>query len=203
MSKEKFKILEEAEQTADRLLSQRAEEIDGTRAKMAEVDTAINTALEKLEKATFEGNELSYQQAQAELDRAQRTKDYHKKRLEAITAKPLITDAEYNRLINGIYNEFSELDAQTREKLATLCDELTKIADNYNADVDRINTALHRLQCDVYRLADCRQDRNGRHYIDPTTEKRVKFSSTLNWAMCAAKNVQYREYRGLPNKITF
>lgn len=200
MDEKKLSTIEEAEQTINQILTRRAQEIDSTSAKIEEVDQTITAALEKLEKATFEGNEALYKQAQAELDRAQGVKEYHKKRLDTIRTKSLINETEYNRFINGIYSDFETLDAQTREKLATLCDEITQIADEYTAKTAHINNILHRLQCDVYKMADCRKDRNGQHYLDPNTEKKVKFTATLKWAQCAIKNTQYREYRGLPSK---
>lgn len=194
----KFKTLTEAEQTIKSRLADAAKDADTARAKIAEADGAIKAALDKMERATFEGQEMAYQQAQAELDRAQHLKEYQTKRFEALTAKQLITQDDYTRLCDGVFKEFEELDAETREHLAELSDKMTEIAKEYKAALERFNAALFGLQTQLYKNADGVRAKYGQMVVYPGIKKEVKGARTLVWAECALRNPWYREHRSIP-----
>ena len=123
--------------------------------KAIEADNAsMDSARDRLEKATTNNNLEDYRQAKADLAFTNDRKELHKGRLNQLKNKPLITDIEYTKQVNEVLASVKDQQEKATEKALELITELEALADEVGNYTTRANGVLERLYKDVYRLAD-------------------------------------------------
>lgn len=123
--------------------------------KAIEADNAsMDSARDRLEKATTNNNLDDYRQAKADLAFTNDRKELHKGRLNQLKKKPLITDIEYTKQVNEVLASVKDQQEKATEKALELITELEALADEVGNYTTRANGVLERLYKDVYRSAD-------------------------------------------------
>ena len=123
--------------------------------KAIEADNAsMDSARDRLEKATTNNNLEDYRQAKADLAFTNDRKELHKGRLNQLKKKPLITDIEYTKQVNEVLASVKDQQEKATEKALELIEELEALADEVGNYTTRANGVLERFYKDVYRSAD-------------------------------------------------
>ena len=146
--------VEQLETLIKDIFDKREKELNELEKAIEADNTSMDSARDRLEKATTNNNLEDYRQAKADLAFTNDRKELHKGRLNQLKNKPLITDIEYTKQVNEVLASVKDQQEKATEKALELITELEALADEVGNYTTRANKALERLYKDVYRLAD-------------------------------------------------
>ena len=183
------------ENRIEEILSGRVSELSSLEGKIERESANIEAINQEMETATAAGNADGYRKAKAKRAAIMDGKEMYEARLDALRNKPLITKEEYEKAVSDIFEEFSEIDDLTREKLYKLSNEMNAAAEELRKAQIRANEALRRLQDDIYRCADRSiNTKTGELLRLPTEDKRIDKWNTINWGQSGVSHYQYKIY---------
>ena len=186
----------ETEKKVEKILSGCKAEREKLIGMIEEESQGIPAAFEAMDAATASGNLEAYQAAKKKRADLIDAKEMHEKRLKDLNEKPLISKAEYEEAVAGIYAEFASFDDKAKAKLRELSDQMYAVSIELAEATSRANDVLTKLQTDVYRDAD--RTRSGKGNIIPmaTETKAVNKWDTISWGQTGVKSPQYQTYTG-------
>jgi hypothetical protein len=174
-------ILESNEKT----ISQLREEIEKEEAKIASASSAKETAKNN-------GDISGYRKANAEILEATDAKMIYEEMYNKLDGKPLISEAEYKKMVSDIESEIYALEEETRKELAQYSELMEEKALYLQERQAKANTVLKRLQGDVFKDADRWRDANGRIGYLPHENKEVNAWETVGWGKAGVDHYQYK-----------
>lgn len=167
----------------DDILAEREKEISKIRKVKEDAKKELREIEEANEKDFLESDAPeAYAENAARAAAAKIRLEMAEKKMKELEEKPLMTESEYRRLKGKL------LDAAETEKqdfltmLSMHAAMLANEAERLSEYGKRVNDALHKLQMDVYRDHDRREERNGRSYYHPVQVERVEYSGLYNVA---------------------
>ena len=188
------------ESRIEEILSGRVSELSSLEGKIEQESAAIEAINQEMETATAAGNADGYRKAKAKRAAIMDGKEMYEARLDALKNKPLITKEEYEKAVSDIFEEFSEIDDLTREKLFNLSNEMNAAARDLIDAQKKANEVLMKLQDTVYRGADRSRDaRTGEIMFFPSESKRIDKWNTIKWGERGVSYYQYKVYTGRIN----
>ena len=188
--------------------NRRIEEIKKNRAKEeAEIAGKIQQAKEDMEKATgaiaaaVNSTDLTaYKRATAERDEARIKKEMYEARLDILKASALISETEYNNLVNAIIDEVKGMEKTKAAEMVAISEQCAKAAAGLRSAQKDANKCLATLQHDIYRDAD-------REVVNPSTgvysarsKKEIEIWDTITWLEDPIQDTAYTEATG--KKVT-
>lgn len=191
-----LKAVTTVENLVNKILSDRMTETAALTEKVKQEVTAIAAANEAVAAAMVAGDVKAYQKAKAERRNAEDAKEMHDARLEALTSKPLISKADYEKAVADIYGEIAALDDQKKQRLAKLSEEMEAEALDLQAATTKANEVLYRLQSEIYKNADRSRTKEGRMLMMSQEDKKVDRWPTINWGKAGVTHYQYAGYTG-------
>lgn len=180
------KYMEKIIKDRNRDAGQAAEMIEAEGKKIIELDA-------RMEAAAVSGNHEAFKKAKQEKQEAVEAKEMYERQLAALNEKPLISDEEYRRMVNGIFKDFNTRNAAAKDNLFRLSKEMLSIAKEMQTAINEANEVLYHLQHDLYHDADRLKGKNGACY-NPSDKKEIKDYSAMRWGESATKNTWYQQY---------
>ena len=196
-----LKAAAKAKAKANRILSDRKAEMKTISSRIRKAESDAAAAREKLEAATAASDLDAYQNAKADLHRAEDAKEMLKNRLAALKDKPLILKEEYEKLTAEIVAEYTEKDNAACQRLAELADEMNNIGLDLREAIEDANMTLKTLQEEIYKNADRSKHDNGKVLYMSHEDNCIKKYGTIQWATVAVEHSQYNNYNGKDKHI--
>lgn len=185
--------VKKAAATVKTILAKREAELNTLAEQIDRETAAIVKAREDMEAATAAGDVKAYQLAKNARRDAEDAKEMYESRINTLNEKPLISQSEYEKTVANIYAEIAALDGKTKEKLASLSDQMNDEAEKLKQVQEEANKVLRQLQHDLYRDAD----RTGpRGILLADKLKAVDKWDTINWGKAGVTHYQYSQYTG-------
>lgn len=185
----------EATKRSEQLLQERAASLEQLNTLLAEDQQAINAAEAAIKAATMSDDLQAFRAAKNDLSAAQDALEMHTKRRTVLENGPLITDEEYNKLVSDMIAEIKTIERKTQKRLVSLADQMAEAGQALQDSQQAVNTALRRLQHDIYRDAD-RTRRNGQIILIASEDKQVDTWETINWSKAPLENDVYKRCKG-------
>lgn len=158
-------------------------------------DEDIKAAATAEAEAVKTGDVDAYHKAKAAARYAADLKELTQRRSELLREKALISDEEYNELLNGIYSEFKLVIDSSLEQMKGLIDKSIALAESYREKIDKANYTITRLQRDVYKDADRPRQANGEVLYTNSTDKTIKDWRVYNLGIWAANHAVYKDLK--------
>lgn len=146
--------VEQLETLVKEIFDNRTKELNELEKAIEADNASMDSARDRLEKATTNNNLEEYRQAKADLALANDRKELHKGRLNQLKNKPLITDIEYTKQVNEVLESAKDQQEKATKKAVELIKQLEALADEVGTYTMRANSVLERFYKDVYRSAD-------------------------------------------------
>lgn len=146
-----MKTLEELGNYLTEKLNENQQAIEGCQENIEKATQAITKAENELMAAENEVDVEAYNKAKNDIWTAKHSEELYMKQKEKLSAKPLITNAEYNKLLAEITQIANATHEDQNDQAAALIAELKKIADESSSTWQRANELMHSLQREVYR----------------------------------------------------
>lgn len=99
-------------------------------------------------------------------------------------------------MVSDIYEEVRTIEAQKKEKLVKLSDEMAKESKELSEVTNKANEVLSKLQDKIYRNEDRQKTSKGEIIFLTSEDKRVDTYSTVKWGYVGVDNFQYEKYVG-------
>lgn len=171
--------------------------IEVTAASVESATAKKEKAEQKMEKALGDGNVDEYQKGQDALKKAEATITVHGSMLNKLKEAPILSQAEYEKMVSDVMAEMSRTTSADKEKIISLIDQIADIADAESEFIKRGNDILKKLQHDLNRDADCTTvDRNGYKQHDQYREKRFKDLDVVSFSNRAIGSEFYKQNGG-------
>ena len=150
-----------------------------------------------MDSAVVKNDVKAYQTARETNQLATASLEMHERQLSAFKSDPMISEADYKKLVSDIKREFNTYLAEQKERLATLSNDMESIADDIAETQTAVNNTLHKLQHDVYKDADCKlRNKNGAVIESETEKQKVDAWEIYDWGKCGVSHYQYGVYIG-------
>ncbi len=175
------------EKNIKKILSDRVTESADLETQIEIDEGKIKKATEAMEAASDASNLEAYKEAKRKMTEAETELEMHKRRLEKLKEKELISKADYEKNVADIFSDYEKARRQTRQKLLRLTEEMKKETDDFLEAYSHANKTLARLQDEVYRNADRMKVKNG--FID--RPKALPQESTFYWGNLAVDCKEY------------
>lgn len=191
------RIIEDTRTLIDSILTNRKRELAALEDKIKEDTEAVSIAIAAMEKATAEENVKAYREAKAERENAQDAKEMHEARMNALMNKPLISRAEYEDAVSGIYAAVAADEAETKKTLFNLSNQMAAASADLETVTHDANDVLRRLQHDIYQDADrSRNPKTGEPMPLAHEDKQVNPFDTIYWGRKGVNCEQFKKYSG-------
>lgn len=189
-------IIAETEKKIESILSGREKELGELDEKIQADNAALTAADAAMAEATERGDLESFFSAKKAKFDASTAKEMHEARLDKLKNKPLISSAEYEQTVAGIFEAIEDIEANTKKALCSLSDQMAAAAADLESVTREANAVLQRWQRDVYRDADrTRNKRTGEIMPLIYEQKEVNTYSTINWGRKGIEAPQYEAYK--------
>lgn len=156
-------------------------------------DEKISLINSMLETAAKEFDPAAYKKAKHELEDAKLEKEMYLSRYNAFSEKPLISEEEYNKITSDIIAEYDAKQAEAKEKIFTLTEQIGMIAQELQNALNEANETLHTLQEDIFKNSDMKKLKNG-SFLN-TDEKYIKDNTAIAWGTNAVGYYLYTEMK--------
>lgn len=194
-----LKTADEIEKKIEIILTNAEKQREQLQAERQSVANSINDSIKAMDAATAAGDTTLYKRAKDKMREHMDAKEMIDRRLQIIAGAPIIKEAEYNEMINGVYSEFEELNKAKAKKILALADKMQAEAAALENAINHANAVLYNLQHNVYRNADKLHRADGSIVDSPATDKKIDNWSTVFLGKIAAENDSYKTLQNMLN----
>ncbi len=117
--------------------------------------------------------------------------EMHRKRIEALEDKPLISQKEYDQIISSLYSEYDSAAADIKKDFIRYAKEMYETASDFLQLQESLNKLLKKLQYDVFKGAD-RSFQPAIPYADDSEAKHKYEPDLIGLGTIAGRN--FRNY---------
>lgn len=188
----RLKSAVEVEKEIKKILSDRVTELADLEEQIKKDQENIDKASEEMEAATATGELAIYKKAKEKFSECQLSMEMHRKRFNKLQNDILISQADYEKNVSAIFEEYNSFRNQTGKKLAKLSEEMKKEADELLEAYEHTNNVLHRLQHELYKDADRIKAHNG---VPIGRPKEIREEPFISWGKAAIESNLYKEFR--------
>lgn len=161
-----------------------------------EVETT-NLALEQANrdyvKAKGEVNAEGYAKAAQDKRTAQDIAELYNSKIEEVNSKPFISEQEYIGYKNEIVKSMDKRNQKAKKKVDTILEQLEKVREGLNDDLNTTNQLLKTLQIDIYKKPEKYNyiNNEGRELTTVRTDDNYKYGDTIIYKIDnAIKNLE-------------
>lgn len=195
-----LKTADEIEKKIKIILDNAAKQDAQLTAELESVVNNINDAKRTMDAAERAADTVLYRQAKDTLRDNQDAKEMIERRQQTIAGAAIISESEYNEMIQGIFAEFDELNRAKAKKILTLADKMNAEALDLQEAINHADGVLSDLQRKVYRNADRQRRADGSIVDSPATDKKIDNWSTVFLGKIAAENDSYKTLQNMLNE---
>ncbi len=138
----------------DELLAKECKLLDSINERIEIAEQAISTAMDNYTDAYKSLDEKAYQKASQEQRNALDLKNLYLERMKNAKEVKLINEEEYKAFRDAILQELEKINIEGCKKIIELVDEIQKISDQVDEEINEGNKVLYKLQHDAYK-EDC------------------------------------------------
>lgn len=175
--------IKEINKHAKELLKAAEEEREAIQNEINLLSNEISNKEKEIDNNIFTGSETDFKSNSKALEDLKAQREFKILRVEQIGNKQIITQEDYNKMINGVMDEFKkEMDVLTTQLVAK-SEEMAEIGAKLEELAEFTNNTLELIQHDLYKDRD-RQKING-HTIGGIDKKTVDRSiyTFIRWAL--------------------
>ncbi len=189
--------IEEMKNKADAILKDREAEQRELSEQLREERAAVAKAEKAMDEATVAGDLKAYKEAMSKRNDAAIAVQMHSRRYDDLESKPLVTEAEYNKVIASIMGELTAENNRAKEKLTDLADQMKEIADQLTATFAEGNKILHTWQHDIFRDDATKNRNDGSKIHRQDFEKQWTNLDAVSYGNIAVDCPLYKVFRGM------
>lgn len=147
---EKSKIAE-AQELIEKLRTEQGNEIRKARESLTAAKELLHNANDAMTEAYAKADVKTYHKAQDDIRSAQDAISMYEAKLTELNKMPLISKAEYEDIVSGIYAELKDVSLQAKKEFIEYVDNMQPVADEVRKAIEKGNRVLLTLQTEIYK----------------------------------------------------
>ena len=183
--------IKEINKHANELLRVAEEEREAIQNEINLLSNEISNKEKEIDNNIFTGSETDFKNNSKTLEDLKAQRDFKTLRAEQIKNKQLLTQEDYNKMINGVMAEFKKEMEVLTTQLVAKSEEMAEIGAKLEELAEYTNNTLDLIQHDLYR--DCDRQKIKGHTIGELDKKTVDKSiyTFIRWALVPVHQYGY------------
>lgn len=147
----KNKVFDTAKARMEELQSENSVELKTAKEQIAQAQAMQREAYDEAVKCYEKADTKGYHKAQDASREAKDIIDMFTSKVERLKNDPLITEEEYNTVVNSIMTEQASIVKEAKKRIATLIDQMEEISNDVLEKLEVGNSLLYKWQHDIFK----------------------------------------------------